>query len=152
MHLLIHLIVNFFLAYLLEFDFRSILIITLAGILIDCDHLLKIFDHKDRTLIKARYIYDFWKFTKEINYNQLQKRLHIFHTFEVTALFLITSHYFPSLNLVALGFLIHLATDALGNILFRNILHKGEIGWSKFWFLSYYILKVKKIKNILISR
>jgi hypothetical protein len=105
------------------------LIVGLGGVLIDIDHLIYFI-----FIAKIRKIGDMWDFHKRENAIH-RPHFFIFHMIEFIGLFLIISYFIDfTLFLIALGFLLHLLTDAV-----MYLLHHKSFNWLKKFSLFYII-------------
>ena len=122
MNILIHFIINIFIASIFLKESLEILLIGLGGILIDIDHPLY--------LIFARKIYnlkEMWKFhKKESKINR--PHYYIFHYIEIIILLLFISYFINRyLFLIFFGFFLHWVVDA---IMYKNY-YKSFKPWIK---------------------
>jgi hypothetical protein len=103
---------------------QTAIIIAISGFLIDLDHIIY-------------YIPKGFKNWKK-DFKNKSPHFYIFHTLEFIILIGIVCFYYNFMFLVWIGFLIHLATDAL-TYLYN---YKTNLFWLKYWsFFSYFKLK-----------
>ncbi len=139
MHTMIHLIFGAIIAFVLGLSVPMAALFVLASALMDLDHATDIRASR-KNAFSMRDIFSLRRF-REFNYRTQQVSMHLFHTFEfLVILFLASSLYHP-LFWIGAAFSAHLAIDALGNILNRNLGTAGGNDWIKYWFISYHLMK-----------
>jgi len=138
MHTFIHLFIGIIAMIALGLHGWPAVIFIIATVAIDLDHIIELVHGVSN--INKKHIWDIGSF-REANYKDIQRSMHLFHTFEVIIGLFIAARYYAPLFYVASGFSIHLMTDAWGNIWNRNLKKKGGSDWIKYWFLIYYIKK-----------
>lgn len=139
MHFITHLFGAIIFAYGLNLSHPFIFII--SAVLIDLDHIYEVLRHR---AFERQMMYNILSF-RQLNYIEPQKRVHLLHTFEVLAILFILGNFFPIIKWVFLGFSLHMAMDAVGNLFNRNFGKSGAKDWIKHWFLAYYIFKPKTL-------
>lgn len=140
MHPIKHIIINFVLALALKtttwksLSWNSVAIITIAGLLIDIDHLPK---YLPDLIIKRsikRWMHNFR--------NKIPSFL-LFHTFEFIAIVFVLSLFFPIITYFLIGFIIHLVCDSISYIAY----YKTNYFWLEYWSMIIYFIKGNKIAN-----
>lgn len=114
-HILITLVFGSTVLFILDiFSFKAILILVMAGLAIDLDHILYYIILQKHISFKGFYEHDKYHFKKKT------VRFLIFHTLE----FNIILFYFARQNfivfLVFLGFLIHLLSDQIDTFVYKK--------------------------------
>jgi len=153
MHTITHLIIGITIVLIFGIPLMPALIFLFFVAVIDIDHVVEI--NIPRPAMKKEYLWNIFKFQEE-NYRSPQKSMHLSHTFELVILVFLLSLYNQLFFWVGAGILVHLATDAWGNVWNRNLGNAGGKDWIKYWFIIYYIKKgtiynkenFRKIKNI----
>lgn len=135
MHFITHLLLALPFGFVLK-PLDAIIFI-LSAVLVDLDHVYYIMKAKQ---FKKNMIYNVFSF-RDFNYHWQQYKVHVFHTFETLAVLFVLGNFSGFFYLMFLGFSFHMAVDALGNIVNRNIGTAGGEDWIKNWFFTYHILK-----------
>jgi hypothetical protein len=139
MHLIIHLIIGILAGIALGLTGNPFWIFILASFLIDLDHITEL-NSKSFTKESIKKAFHPIRY-RDHNYDRPQKSLHLFHSFEFIALLYLISLFYSPVFWIANAFLLHLSTDAAGNIWNRNIKKSKEKDWVKYWFVTYYMMK-----------
>ncbi|MBT3721158.1 hypothetical protein HOG47_05910 [archaeon] len=131
MHVLIHFIINLFFGFVLGFKNIDILIIALAGIIIDIDHIFyQVFVVKNKTI---KQMLEWHKKENAVH----RPHFYIFHMIDFLIIFSIISFYVNrTLFLISLGFILHVLADFV-----MYIFHYKSLNWIKYFFLVNYIRK-----------
>lgn len=119
MNIFIHFLINF----LITLPFLTLehaLIVGLAGILIDLDHILYQF-----ITLKHKSIKQMWAWHKQEN-EQHNAHFYIFHTVEFILVLVLMSQISGFILLVSLGFMLHILMDLLAHITC------GDYSWKKY--------------------
>ncbi len=135
MHFITHFVAA--IAFAAYFDISHPFIFIASAVLIDLDHIYEVIASEG---FQKQHIYNIFSFNT-INYLEPQKQVHLLHTFEVLALLFILGNFHFIFKWIFLGFIFHMALDAIGNIYNRNFGKSGAKDWIKHWFLTYYLLK-----------
>ena len=143
MHTLTHGVINFVIAYVLGFTPEQIVIIVLAGTIIDVDHLLY-YAWKKPHLLKRPL--QFYNMTVK-HWRWYEAKLFLFHTLEFNLVILLLGFVNPLFFYISLGIGIHLIGDV-----YDYLLHLRSWVWLKHWFLTYYLVWYVKKKRKLKKR
>lgn len=132
MNVLLHFLINIFLAYLVNLGPADILLVGLGGILIDIDHIIYlIFISKSFSIKKMLLLHN-------KNYKSHSPGFYIFHTIEFIVLFIIIGYFMSNwIFLIAVGFLLHWIVDALDYLFFYRSLYP----WIKYHSLAYILIR-----------
>ena len=140
MHVLAHIPVNFTIGYLYYIitrqpaDISFLIAISIAGFLIDMDHILTFIIKKRSVHPKKLYLWLKYQLDHSI------PSFYVCHTFEFIALLYILSFSHSFAYAMFIGYALHLATDMAVNI--RKDIIKGESSLHRFkyWSGTYFFL------------
>ncbi|MBU2524550.1 hypothetical protein KKG71_05150, partial [Patescibacteria group bacterium] len=109
-----HILASLPLLILYPFLGLKIIIIIIASIAIDIDHIYILIEEKNFKLERIKYLSDnIHRIYKKNPQTALKKIIYLFHTIELNILFIILSFWYPILIYVTAGFIFHIIFDSI---------------------------------------
>jgi hypothetical protein len=115
-----------------ELSFLNFLLFQVGGILVDIDHVIYHVVSERNISFK-----EFVRIHKKL-FKTMTPKFYFFHTFEVIALLCWLSLYLPSLQVMMLGYLVHMACDII-----KYMYVCRNFAWAKHWFLVWNLFNLR---------